>query len=111
VPAVEVIDPRHPLFGRRFPLRSLSAPSPGASHVFVAYRGYMTLRLPLAATNLLAPRPSIITKLTHAAVVDLLALAETCGGPCLSNPMPSGDAYRQTGNTASPKKSRPSAAR
>jgi hypothetical protein len=111
MPEVEVTDPKHPLFGRRFPLRSLNAPSLGASHVFVAYRGYMTLRLPLAATNLMAPRPSIITKLTPAAVVDLLALAETCDGLCLSNPVPSGDACRQTCNTTSPMKSRPSAAR
>ena len=111
MPEVEVTDAKHPLFGRRFPLRSLSAPTPGATHVFVVYRGYVTLRLPLAATNLMAPRSSIITKLTYDAVVDLLALAEPCGGLCLANPVPSGSACPQTCNTASPKRSRRSAAR
>ena len=47
VTEIEVTDPTHPLFGRRFPLRSVSAPAHGAGHVFVAYRGHMTLRLPL----------------------------------------------------------------
>lgn len=41
-------DPTHPLFGQRFPLRRIGNPERGATHVFVAYRGHMTLRIPIA---------------------------------------------------------------
>ncbi len=96
-----VTDPTHPLFGRRFPLRSVALYGQGAAHVFVAYRGEMTLRLPVQATNLTAPLPSSRTKLTHAAIADLVALAEGCEGLWLPNPAPSGGASHQTSRTAS----------
>src|SRR3989442_13243382 len=38
---IEVTDPTHPLFGRRFPLRSPSPQRPQADHVFVAYQWNM----------------------------------------------------------------------
>jgi hypothetical protein len=75
VTEVEVADPTPPLCGRRFPLRSISAPVQGPAHVYVAYRGHMTLRLPLLATNLTTPRPLTATKLTRAALTDFLAMA------------------------------------
>jgi len=46
--------------------------------VFVSYRGYMTLRLPVTSTTLAASRPVIYTKLTYAAVKELLTIAEDC---------------------------------
>ena len=46
--------------------------------MFVSYRGYMTLRLPVTSTTLGASRPVISTKLTHAAVKELLTIAEDC---------------------------------
>jgi hypothetical protein len=75
---IEVVDPTHPLFGHRFPLISVSSPLHGPGHVLVSYREYMTLRLPVTSTTLGASRPVISTKLTYAAVKELLTIAEDC---------------------------------
>ncbi len=77
VEEVEVTDPTHPLFGRRFEILSIHD-SPGlVGHVHVSYRGHMTIRIELRATNL-APSPPLAlpaTKLTLQAVIEL---AEQC---------------------------------
>src|SRR5207248_10878738 len=75
---IEVIDPTHPLFGRRFPLISVSSPLHGPGNVLVSYREYMVLRLPVTSTTLAASRPVISAKLTYAAVKELLTIAEDC---------------------------------
>src|SRR6266516_5638849 len=75
---IEVTDPTHPLFGRRFALISVSSPLQGAGSAFVSYREYMVLRLPVASTTLALSRPVISTKLTYAAVKELLTIAEDC---------------------------------
>src|SRR5438067_6767072 len=75
---IEVVDPTHPLFGRRFPLISVSSPLHGPGHVLVSHRGYMTLRLPVTSTTLASSRPVNSTKLTYAAVKALLTIAEDC---------------------------------
>ena len=49
VTEIEVTDPTHPLFGRRFPMRSISAPERGGIYVLVLYRHTFTLRIPLRA--------------------------------------------------------------
>src|SRR4051794_41412063 len=74
---IEVTDPTHPLFGRRFPLHSASASSRGGGQVWVVYRGHILLRLPWAATSL-APAPSLSCplKLTAAAVQELGGLLQ-----------------------------------
>lgn len=90
---VEVIDPRHPLFGRRFPLLSRSTAPHGPGQVLVRYRHYMTLRLPLAATTLAPARPGIPTKLTAEAVQTLIRLAEDCEALCPLIPPPSSPTY------------------
>src|SRR5262249_11676553 len=51
---IEVTDPTHPLYGRRFPVLSISHPPQRLGHVVVAYRGFMRLRLPVQATRLSA---------------------------------------------------------
>ena len=51
---IEVTDSRHPLFGRRLPLVSVSARR-SDGHALVAYRDRMLLKLPVVATSL-APR-------------------------------------------------------
>jgi hypothetical protein len=79
---IEVTDPRHPLFGRRFPLISISSARQSAGQVFVAYRDAMVLRIPLASTTLAASRPPASTKLTFDAVTDLLMVAEDCEALC-----------------------------
>ncbi len=75
---IEVVDPTHPLFGRRFPLISVSSPLQGPGNVLVSYREYMVLRLPVASTTLASSRPVNSTKLTYAAVKELLTIAEDC---------------------------------
>jgi hypothetical protein len=78
---IEVTDPSHPLFGRRFTLVSGRRPSTGGSdHVLVVLHGQILLRLPVAATSL-APRPldEVASKLTIEAVRELITLAESSG--------------------------------
>ena len=81
---VEVTDPTHPLFGRRFALLS-SRPQPHrVGYIFVAYRDSMVLRILQSATNLVAPPPESepTTKLTSHAVTELISLAEQCEVLC-----------------------------
>ena len=73
---IEVSDPTHPLFGRRFALISVSAPLQGPGSAFVSYREYMVLRLPVASTTLALSGPVISTKLTADALKELLTIAE-----------------------------------
>jgi hypothetical protein len=75
---IEVIDPMHPLFGRRFPVLSVSSPLHGSGHVLVSYRESMVLRLPVTSTTLAVSRPVLSIKLTYAAVKELVTIAEDC---------------------------------
>ena len=89
-----MIDPTHALFGRKFPLLSFSS-QPGAQYVLVRYLEIMTLRISLGATNLGVAQPKGSTKLTFAALQELISVAEagevlcppnlvTCGNDSLS---------------------------
>jgi hypothetical protein len=75
---IEVSDPTHPLYGRRFALISVSAPLQGAGFAFVSYQEHMVLRLPVTSTTLVSSRPVISTKLTLDAVKELMTIAEDC---------------------------------
>jgi hypothetical protein len=75
---IEVVDPTHPLFGCHFPVISVSSPLHGTGHVLVRYREYMRLRVPVDATTLGLSRPLSSTKLTVAAVQELVSIAEDC---------------------------------
>jgi hypothetical protein len=81
---VEVTDPTHPLFRRRFALLSTRPRPHSAGYLFVAYRDSMVLRIPQAATDLLAPPPESepTTKLTSHAINELISLAEQCEVLC-----------------------------
>jgi hypothetical protein len=86
-----VTDPRHPLYGRRFPVVSISHPPQRPGQVVVAYRDFMRLRLPVQATNLAtAATAALRTKLTGAALRELPALLKECEGSCPNDPEPSG---------------------
>jgi hypothetical protein len=81
---VEVTDPGHPLFGRRFAVVSVSGPRPpgrAGGHILVAHSSRVLLKLPLAATSLV-PRPpdAGLSKLSAEAVAELIALAEDSEG-------------------------------
>jgi hypothetical protein len=79
VTSVEVVDPMHPLYGRQFPVLRRSTTLTGPGFVWVAYRDFMQLRLPLAATNLVPVPPQVRTTFTGQAIADLLALAGAWG--------------------------------
>lgn len=101
----------HPLFGRCFPVLSISSPLQGSGHVLVAYREHMTLRIPTDATNLAPQRPTSRTKLTLPAMQELILLAAECEELCLSTPPTSGTDCPQTCNTVSSTNCQPSARR
>lgn len=82
VTEIEVTDPMHPLFGRRFPVLSVGSARSGAGYVLVTYHEHITLRIPRAATNLAPPRPGPQTKLTLEALTELISLAEQCEVLC-----------------------------
>ena len=85
---IEVTDPKHPLFGRRFPILSAHDSSCSAGHVLVSYRDYMALRIELRATSLTpSPRPKLpAIKLISQAVRELAQLAEQCEVLCAEPP-------------------------
>jgi hypothetical protein len=108
---IEVTDPTHPLFGRRFPLLSAHPQAPTATHVFVTYQGFMVLRIPRAGTNLLPQLPRVSTTLTSHAITDLIALAEQCEVLCPTPPGPSGPPSAPSSKPRSTPNSRPSSRR
>src|SRR5919197_6727474 len=81
---VEVTDPTHPLYGRRFALLSTRPRLHSVGYLFVAYRDTMVLRLPHAATSLGAAPPESAprTKLTTHAVTELMSFATQCEVLC-----------------------------
>src|SRR2546428_3324080 len=81
---VEVTDPTHPLFGRRCALLSTRPRPHSVGSIFVAYRNTMVLRLPHAATSLVAapPESEPMPKLTSHAVTELMSFAEQCEVLC-----------------------------
>ena len=81
---VEVTDPTHPLFGRRFALLSTRPRLHSVGYIFVAYRDAMVLRIPQAATSLVTPppEPQPPTKLTSHAITELISFAEQCEVLC-----------------------------
>jgi hypothetical protein len=88
-----VTDPTHPLYGRRFPVLSISHPPQRPGHVVVAYRGFMRLRIPVQATSLATDNGRVLrTTFTRAALLELLALLKECEGTCPGHPGASGDA-------------------
>jgi hypothetical protein len=75
-----VVDPAHPLYGRRFPLISLSHSPRGSRQVLVAFQKDILVRIPVCATSLCAePPPLSKTKLSFDAVSELLDLARQLG--------------------------------
>lgn len=108
---VEVTDPTHPLFGRRFPLLATSTTLTGPGYAWVVYRDDVQLRLQLAATDLGAPPPRVPAKFTPEAITELLALAGRSEDPCLPPPAMSGVACPTNSGAPSPPSSPPSSRR
>jgi hypothetical protein len=80
---IEVVDPTHPLFGRRFAIRNVSRAPGREGFVDVVYREAFTLRIRLSATNLWdRPLPGNATKWTMEAVSEFLALFQEVTSAC-----------------------------
>src|SRR5205814_6416212 len=93
---IEVTDPAHPLFGRRFTVLSISRQLQSPGYVLVAYHDAIQLRLPVPATNLASSQiPRLRTKWTAAAIQELLALFQEDRPPCRSRRKQSGRGSRQ----------------
>ena len=84
---VEVVDPVHPLYRRRFQVVSVIHESCSEPMVRVQWRFGLTLQLPLCVTDIgVYDEPCIIrTKLSVEALEDLVMLAEASEGACLSS--------------------------
>lgn len=88
-------DPTHPLFGRRFPLLSVSNPSHGKTHAFALYREYMTLKIPLSSTNFMYFNPLFSAKLSLQSLQELISIIKDCEELCHLNQNTSGKLYPQ----------------
>src|SRR5512135_2630191 len=73
---VEVTDPTHPLFGRRFPVLSISRQLQSPPSVLVAYRETMRLRIPVSSTSLASQTHTPGTKWAREAVREFLSLVQ-----------------------------------
>ena len=99
---IEVTDPGHPLFGRRFRVVSVTRSPRTQGHVYVAYRGCMQLMIPILATSLRPMRRGTATKLTREAIHELVALAGESEDACPSSPVTSGSASPESCAASSP---------
>jgi hypothetical protein len=99
---ITVTDPRHPLFGRRFPIISSPASFGVGSRICVAYEGGAILKLAVTATNLsLVSHNLPVAKLTLEAIRELIRLATEGERPCPLDPAMSGAASPQTSAASS----------
>src|SRR3954453_17831718 len=73
---ITITDPAHPLYGRTFPLVSVSGSQHGTGHAYVDDHGRAVLRIPIRATSLHpAPLALPTSKLSLQAIRDLVRLA------------------------------------
>ena len=90
VAEVTVTDPRHPLFGRCFPVLS-SIPFPtNRQYIEAIYKDHIPFRLPISATNLGNNFCLPLAKLSHSCIEDLISLAQECNLLCPKSPIKSG---------------------
>ena len=73
---ITITDPAHPLYGRSFPLVSVSGSQHGSGHAYVDDRGRAVLRIAIVATSLHPAPPAIPrSKLSLEAIRDLVQVA------------------------------------
>jgi hypothetical protein len=82
---ITITDPAHPLYGRSFGLVSVSNPRHGTGYACVDDSGRAVLRIPITATNLQPPSDLPTSKLSLAAIRDLLHL--TCREESIRQPV------------------------
>ncbi len=92
---VLVTDPRHPLYGRRFAVHTVTGGDIQSARVFVVYRGDQRLMILREATNLsVLERTDVRSKLSARVVRDFLALVKEYE-LCLPVPNSSGSVSRR----------------
>ncbi len=101
---VEITNPSHPLFGRQFPLISVSNPPIGEGNVYVEYRGFMTLKIPISATKLGRAPFSLSTKLSLSSLKELVELFKECKESCQIELKESSTVYPSTSKKKSGRK-------
>jgi hypothetical protein len=104
---IEVTDPRHPLYGRRFRLLTVTSGVRSIQLARVVYRPDIFLLLPISVTSLHPPATrGMSTKLCLEALEDLLRVTAEREEECRSTPTTSGEACRPAcvggSRTASP---------
>jgi len=92
---VEVVDPTHPLFGRRFRLVAVTRALHSGGFARVEYQPGIAMQLPLSVTSL---GPALLrrgrpTKLTPEALAVLVLVAGEREAACSSSPATSGPAW------------------
>lgn len=94
-------DPGHPLFGRRFPVHSVTGGDIQTARVYVVYRGDQRLMILREDTNLsVLERTDVRSKLSARVVRDFLALVKEYE-LCLPAPKLSGSVSRKRGRKKS----------
>src|SRR5919112_4801578 len=93
---ITITDPAHPLYGRSFPLVSVSGSQHGSGHAYVDDRGRAVLRIAIVATSLHPASPAIPrSKLSLDAIRDLVHVASREDRIQRSNPQASASPCRQ----------------
>jgi hypothetical protein len=73
---ITITDPRHPLYGRSFPLISVTGLRHGNGHAYIDDRGRAVLRIPIEVTGLCLTRLALpFSKLSLEAIQDLVQVA------------------------------------
>jgi hypothetical protein len=104
---IEVVDPRHPLFGRRFRVVSVTHPPQGGGFVFVTLRDEIHLRISKEATSLATCNSSLpSTTITPAAVEQLVACFQEVEKSCRAANKRSGRGSRKASARKSSRNSR-----
>jgi hypothetical protein len=78
VEEIKIIDPRHPLYGRSFPLINANEQLSHRSHVLVKLCEGITIRISLNSTNVYSNHFPPCSKISISAVKELVCLAQDC---------------------------------
>ena len=94
---ITIVDPRHPLYGRRFRLWETTRGLRTDGHALVVYRPGILLKLPITVTSLVPFQGSetVPTKLSVDGLCDLIDVAGTSEDVWPSSPPKFGTACRQ----------------
>lgn len=83
---VEITDPRHPLYGRKFKLDSRRKENwQGSIQIFVKDEQGQVMKIPISATSLAERQPILSSKLTLKAINEFVSLVKQSDLLCPRN--------------------------